>query len=98
MLTTTPEFVSSHTLPSPRLPCKLTTTEWLDQQDEDTVLDTNAEVSCPYCGETVALALDPAGGALQEYVEDCHVCCRAWRVRVHYDAMGRADVLAEPTD
>ena len=52
--------------PSPRLPCKLTMTERLDQQDEDTVLDTNAEVSCPYCGETVALALATGGGALQE--------------------------------
>ena len=73
-------------------------TERLDQQDEDTVLDTTAEVSCPYCGEAVALALDPGGGARQEYVEDCHVCCRAWLVQVHYDATGRADVSAEPTD
>ena len=48
--------------------------------------------------QVIDTALDPGGGALQEYVEDCHVCCRAWRVRVHYDAMGRADVLAEPTD
>ncbi len=73
-------------------------TERSDEQGEDTVLDMNAEVSCPYCGETIALALDPGGGTLQEYVEDCHVCCRALRVRVHYDATGRAAVLAESTD
>ena len=73
-------------------------TEWLDQQDDDTVLDTDVDVSCPYCGEIVALALDPGGGARQEYVEDCDVGCRAWRVRVHCDATGRGAVRAAPTE
>ena len=31
---------------------------------------------CPYCGESIEIALDPGGGAAQEYVEDCEVCCR----------------------
>jgi hypothetical protein len=32
--------------------------------------DIEAEVSCPYCGETVTIGLDPGGGAIQTYVED----------------------------
>ena len=31
--------------------------------------------SCPYCGELVELDIDEGGGARQQYVEDCPVCC-----------------------
>ena len=62
---------------------------------DEVVLDTEAEVSCPYCGETVVLGLDPGGGAAQEYVEDCQVCCRPCRVRVRYDDTGAAEVWVE---
>lgn len=72
-------------------------TDSLHEQDEP-ILDTSAEVSCPHCGETVAIALDSGGGALQDYVEDCYVCCRPWRVRVHYDATGTAQVSVEPAE
>ncbi|HEU5180314.1 MAG TPA: CPXCG motif-containing cysteine-rich protein [Candidatus Polarisedimenticolia bacterium] len=61
----------------------------------DPVLDTEAEVSCPCCGERVVIALDPGGGTTQEYVEDCQVCCRPWRVRVRYDETGAAEVSVE---
>lgn len=47
-----------------------------------------ATVSCPYCGEAVELIVDPGGGALQEYVEDCEVCCRPWSVRVRFGSDG----------
>ena len=33
------------------------------------------EVHCPWCGEPHTLEPDPSGGAVQEYVEDCPVCC-----------------------
>ena len=46
----------------------------------DGTADTEAEVHCPYCGEIVEIGLDPGGGMVQEYVEDCQVCCRPWRV------------------
>ncbi len=72
-------------------------TDSLHEQDEP-VLDTSADVSCPHCGETVAIALDSGGGALQDYVEDCYVCCRPWRVRVHYDATGTAQVSVAPAE
>src|SRR5256886_12919219 len=52
-----------------------------DQGPEDAAdLDTEADVTCPHCGATVRLTLDPAGGRAQDYVEDCEVCCRPWRV------------------
>ena len=60
------------------------------------VADGDADVVCPYCGETVSITLDPGGGSHQEYVEDCEVCCRPWQVHVHYDQDGLAIVSIEP--
>ncbi|MEX2572320.1 MAG: CPXCG motif-containing cysteine-rich protein [Gemmatimonadota bacterium] len=40
------------------------------------------EESCPYCGETVELLVDPGGGSPQTFVEDCPVCCQPWQVEV----------------
>src|SRR5207302_9687732 len=68
-----------------------------DQGPEDAAdLDTEADVTCPHCGPTVRLTLDPAAGRAQHYVEDCEVCCRAWRVRPWYDATGAAEVQLPP--
>lgn len=61
-------------------------------------LETEADVTCPHCGETVTIALDPAGGRAQEYVEDCEVCCRPWLVRLWYDTTGAADVEVLPVE
>jgi hypothetical protein len=58
----------------------------------------DALVVCPYCGESVEVALDPGSGNTQEYVEDCQVCCRPWRVTVSYDADGQADVRLTALD
>mgnify|MGYP001473358680 CR=1 FL=1 len=63
---------------------------------EDESLDAEADVSCPYCGEVVTISLDPGSGDVQEYVEDCQVCCRPWRVQVRFDARGAAEVEVEP--
>jgi hypothetical protein len=60
--------------------------------------DTEAEVSCPYCGEVVTVGLDPGSGAVQAYIEDCQVCCRPWRVHVRYDEWGSAQVWVEAGD
>ena len=64
----------------------------------DGTADTAAVVHCPYCGEANDIALDPGSGASQEYVEDCQVCCRPWRVRVTYDADGAGRVSVEAAD
>lgn len=62
---------------------------------DDAALDTEAGVVCPHCAASVSITLDPAGGKVQEYVEDCEVCCRPWKVQVWYDAKGVADVQLE---
>lgn len=67
----------------------------LSSSDADS-WDTEAEVSCPYCGEGVTIGLDPGGGRVQAYVEDCEVCCQPWRVHVQYDNRGAAQVEVEP--
>lgn len=60
--------------------------------------DMDASVGCPYCGETVSIALDPGSGEHQEYIEDCQVCCQPWRVSVSYRADGSADVSVTRLD
>ena len=37
---------------------------------------------CPYCGERVAVHVEPTGMSQERYVEDCPVCCRPWTVQV----------------
>lgn len=36
---------------------------------------TEITISCPYCGESIEVLLDPQD-VQQEYIEDCQVCCR----------------------
>ncbi|HEY8256313.1 MAG TPA: CPXCG motif-containing cysteine-rich protein [Gemmatimonadales bacterium] len=62
---------------------------------EDGTWSTEAEVTCPYCGEEVMIHLDPGGGSSQAYVEDCQVCCQPWQVYVTYDDRGDAEVSVE---
>lgn len=64
----------------------------------DGTADTDAGVTCPYCGEFVVIALDPGSGTRQQYVEDCEVCCRPWQVSVAYTADGSAIVDVEAAD
>ena len=64
--------------------------------ETDGPLDTEAIVFCPYCGESNEIALDPAGGDDQEYVEDCQVCCRPWQVHLHFNDTGAAEISLEP--
>ena len=42
----------------------------------DGTADTEGIVMCPYCGEPNEIGIDAGGGAYQDYVEDCQVCCR----------------------
>ena len=64
----------------------------------DGTADTETTVGCPYCGESVVIAIDPGGGASQEYVEDCQVCCQPWRVFVTYGEDGQAVVSVAALD
>ncbi|HVH38446.1 MAG TPA: CPXCG motif-containing cysteine-rich protein [Gemmatimonadaceae bacterium] len=64
----------------------------------DGTADTEASVICPYCNETIELAIDPGSGSAQEYVEDCEICCQPWRVEVVYDTEGVAEVTVTALD
>ena len=55
-------------------------------------LNDTAWVSCPHCGQASEMLVDLVGGAIQEYVQDCQVCCRPWLVRVQLDGDGYASV------
>lgn len=73
---------------------------WDDDTDlpDDADLAETAPAQCPYCGEEVELFLDPGGGRLQEYVEDCEVCCQPWSVQVQLDDNGQAWVSLQTLD
>lgn len=64
----------------------------------DGVAETAAEVWCPYCGEPSEINVDPSGGSLQRYVEDCPVCCRPWQVTVHFSTDGSVNVACDADD
>jgi len=57
--------------------------------------DTEVSVSCPHCGEVVTIGVDPAGGVVQDYIEDCQVCCQPWQIHLSYDEHGAAHVWVE---
>jgi hypothetical protein len=62
--------------------------------DEDT-WDTEVSVNCPHCGEAVIIGVDPTGGVVQDYIEDCQVCCQPWQIHLSYDEHGAAHVRVE---
>jgi hypothetical protein len=64
----------------------------------DGTADTSAVVACPYCWQQVEITLDPGSGSEQEYEEDCEICCRPWRVQVHFDEDGSATASVDPAD
>lgn len=64
----------------------------------DGVLDMEAEVVCPYCGESVVIGLDPGGSSVMDYVEDCEICCQPWQVHVRYHEDGHAEVSVTALD
>lgn len=63
-----------------------------DDIDIEGLPDTEVDVECPWCGETVSISIDPWGGHDQVYTEDCEVCCQPWRVHVTIDDDNNATV------
>ena len=57
---------------------------------------TSEEVSCPFCGESEEIYVDPGGGEHQVYTEDYALCCRPRVVHVEPgDAPGELRVWLE---
>ena len=42
--------------------------------------------ACPYCGESFTTLVDLSAGN-QEYIEDCHICCRPIIFNITLDAI-----------
>lgn len=55
-------------------------------------------LNCPYCGESFDSVADPGGGELQDYIEDCAVCCRPIAVRLRLDEAGDATASTRRDD
>jgi len=65
---------------------------------DDGIAARDATVNCPYCGAAVEITLDPGSGNVQQYVEDCEICCQPWTVEVRYARDGTAAVSITPLD
>jgi len=52
------------------------------------------DISCPYCGESITVLIDPTD-AQQEYIEDCQVCCRPIEFFVTENEEGDMRVLVQ---
>lgn len=50
-------------------------------------------LSCPYCGESIDVLIDPQDAG-DQYIEDCQVCCRPITINVTTDSMGNLSVSA----
>jgi hypothetical protein len=50
-------------------------------------------VQCPYCWERFTLLVD-GSVAMQEYIEDCEICCRPIDFVAEVDEQGLAKVAA----
>ena len=70
--------------------------DWLDEDFElgDEMGETSATIMCPYCGADAELSVDPGGDPVQEYVEDCPICCQPWHLTVSWDVDGAVSVDA----
>jgi hypothetical protein len=49
---------------------------------------TQREVSCPYCGESIDVLIDPEESG-QQYIEDCQVCCKPITFSIAVDNEGQ---------
>jgi len=52
-----------------------------------------ATLQCPYCWEQITVLID-ASVEMQEYTEDCEVCCRPIEFVVEVDELDQVKVIA----
>ena len=50
------------------------------------------EIECPNCGEFIVVVIDKSID-IQEYIEDCSVCCRPIQDSVFVDEDGTPDLV-----
>ena len=53
-----------------------------------------ASYICDVCGEEIVIPIDPSAGRVQQYVEDCPVCCNPNIIQVELDDDDDGDARA----
>ena len=64
----------------------------------DGTADRTPPVRRPHYVTSNEIKLYPGVRSVQDYVEDCQVCCRPWHVAVEYGPDGAAAVTVEAED
>ena len=59
-------------------------------------VEDEAGYDCPSCGEEIRIPVDLAAGRVQEYVEDCPVCCSPVVLTIRVDGERGVEVRARP--
>ncbi len=58
-------------------------------------MHSEATYICQNCGEEIEVPVDNSAGHIQEYVEDCPVCCHPNLLRVEMDTDGEIRIESE---
>jgi Cysteine-rich CPXCG len=58
-------------------------------------MNDEATYICGACGEEIVVPIDFSQGEVQEYVEDCPVCCRANVIHVEITDDGEPTIWSE---
>lgn len=58
-------------------------------------MNDEASYICENCGEEIVVPIDPSAGTIQEYVEDCPVCCNPNVIHVEFNDEGNAQVRGQ---
>ena len=58
-------------------------------------MDENSQYICDSCGEEIVVPVDLSAGSIQQYVEDCPVCCNPNQISVFVDENGNVDIRGE---
>jgi len=59
------------------------------------VIEDDFKFSCPYCDASQLIRFDISGGAKQQFVSDCEVCCQPILIRVEFDSESLVSFSAE---
>lgn len=58
-------------------------------------MQNEASYCCDVCGEEIVVPVDVSAGEVQEYVEDCPVCCHPHVLRVEMDRDGTVRLTSQ---
>lgn len=56
-------------------------------------------ITCPYCNENNEILIEfTEDGAVQDYIEDCQVCCQPIHILVDINGLGDLFIIAKRED